>query len=343
MVHERQPSAANDQAAARFWDREAVAQTLKTWMAHPAIQAYINIAFSGSPSIGKFETFLAFLHGRTFARGLSVGCGTGGLERALLAHGVCEQIDAFDGSPESLRIAREEAAKAGAADRVHYFAADFNEPRLPPAAYDIVFVNQAMHHVAKLEKLYRAILRTLKPDGLLYLDEYIGPSRHDWTDDNFARHRAVYDALPTRVRLEPVLPFPIQVDDPSEAIRSSEIIAKLQVGFDVIARVDYGGTLLAPLYPFIEPEDAVVERLIEIEREWLRNGAPSYYTTLVAKPKEPRFLASARYFVVPKLKRIAREITRSGSPAPPSLSSCPPTPPSSPRGSAGGTRGGRSA
>lgn len=254
-------------------------------------------------------SFLTFFRGRTFARALSVGCGTGGLERALLAHGVCARIDAFDGSAESLRIAREEASKAGVADRVHYVPGDFNEPRLPKRTYDIVFVNQAMHHVAKLEKLYRAILRTLRHDGLLYLDEYIGPSRHHWTDENFARHRAVYDSLPERVRLEPKLPFPIQVDDPSEAIRSSEIIEQLEVGFDVVARVDYGGTLLAPLYPFIEPEDAIVERLIAIEKEW---KAPSYYTALVAKPKRGMrgAFASARYFTVPKLKRVARELRR---------------------------------
>jgi SAM-dependent methyltransferase len=292
---------------AQFWDREAVEQTLKTWMAHPAIQAYINTSFSGSAHVTKFEAFLAYLGGRTFARGLSVGCGTGNLERALLAHKVCEQIDAFDGSERSLRIAREEAAKAGVAERVHYFLGDFNEPRLPRRTYDIVFVNQAMHHVAKLEKLYRAIARTLREDGLLYLDEYIGPSRHDWTDENFARHRAVYDALPSRVRSEPKLPFPIQVDDPSEAIRSSEIIEQLEIGFDVVARVDYGGTLLAPLYPFIAPEDAIVEQLIAVEKEW---NAPSYYTTLLAKPKRGMrgFVASARYFAVPKLKRIAREL-----------------------------------
>lgn len=286
-------------ATQAFWDREAAAPALKTWMAHPLVRSSI-------------PSFLSYLAGRTFPRALSVGCGTGGLERALLAHGVCEHIDAFDGSEQSLQIAREEAVRAGVADRVHYFIADFNEPRLPRHAYDIVFVNQAMHHVAKLEKLYRAIMRTLREDGLLYLDEYIGPSRHDWTDANFARHRAVYDSLPQRVRLEEKLPFPIQVDDPSEAIRSSEIIAELEVGFEVVARVDYGGTLLAPLYPFLEPEDAIIEQLVDIEREWLRGGAPSYYTTLIAKPKRGirGTLATARYFAVPKLKRIARELRR---------------------------------
>lgn len=312
MSQDDRPAAANDRRATSFWDREVVAQTQKTWMSHPTVQHYINTSFSGSAEVGKFDSLVAHLAGRTFSRGLSVGCGSGGLERTLLRLGVCETFDAFDGSQESLRIAREEAARAGFADRVQYRLGDLNEPRLPPSTYDIVCVHQSMHHVAKLEKLYRAILRTLRPEGLLFLDEYIGPSRHDWTDENFAAHRALYDSLPANVRTESLLPMPVLVDDPSEAIRSSEIVSELNVGFDTVVRVDYGGTVLGPLYPFIDPYDAVIESLIETEREWLRLGARSYYTTILARPKRgvAGIAARARYFAVPKLKRIGREIRR---------------------------------
>jgi SAM-dependent methyltransferase len=250
------------------------------------------------------------LGGRNFRRGLSIGCGSGHLERTILNLGVCETIDAFDGSEESLCIARAEAEKASLQDRVRYSLGNFNEPQLPPRAYDIVFVHQALHHVAKLEKLYRAILRTLQPNGLLFLDEYIGPSRHDWTDSNFAAHRRLYDSLPAHIRFEPLLPMPIAVDDPSEAIRSSEIVPELLTGFEIVSRVDYGGTVLATLYPFIKPDDEVVASLIETERQWLRDGTRSYYTTIVAQPKRGAAgrVARALYFLVPKLKRIGREI-----------------------------------
>ena len=141
-------------------------------------------------------------------------------------------------------------------------------------------------------------------------------------DANFAAHRRLYDSLPANIRREPLLPMPIAVDDPSEAIRSSEIVPELLVGFEIVTRVDYGGTVLAPLYPFIEPDDAVVASLIETERQWLRGGAEPYYTTIVARPKRGAAgrVASARYFVIPKLKRLGREIRkrlRPGSPARP--------------------------
>ncbi len=308
MNEERLPRMANDRAATSFWDREVVAPTHQSWMGHPLVRAYINEQISGSPDVWTLDWLTQFLGGRTFARALSVGCGSGGLERDLVGRGICAAMDAFDGSRESIRIAVDEAAKAGLSDRLRYSVGDFNEPRLRAGAYDAVFVHQAMHHVAKLEKLDRAILRALKPDGLLILDEYIGPSRHDWTDANFAAHRALYDSLPARVRRESLLPMPIQVDDPSEAIRSSEIVRELGVGFDIVARRDYGGNVLATLYPFIEPEDAIVASLIEVERAWLRRGAESYHAVIVARPKRglAKRIAGARYFAVPKIKRIAR-------------------------------------
>jgi hypothetical protein len=49
-------------------------------------------------------------------------------------------------------------------------------------------------------------------------------------------------------------PYPILVDDPSEAIRSSEIVEQLGVGFDVVAFRPYGGTLLSVIYPFLRQE-----------------------------------------------------------------------------------------
>lgn len=296
----------NDRIAKEFWDREVTERTHINWMADPLVRAYINESISGSPNLWPLDWFQEFTNRRTFARGLSIGCGPGGLERDLLSRNVCETMDAFDGSSESIRIAKEEAARAGLADRVYYSVADFNEPQLPKSTYDIVFVHQAMHHVAKLEKLYRAILRTLKRGGLLYLDEYIGPSRHEWTDQNFARHRAIYDALPAPAKTIDLLPMPIQPQDPSEAIRSGEIVRELRVGFEIVARRDYGGNVLATMYPFTD--GTVTRELLERERAMRAMAEESYHAVIVATPRRARTVARARYFIVPKVKRVLRTV-----------------------------------
>lgn len=36
-----------DSAAAKFWNREVVAPTHSSWMAHPDVRAYINESISG--------------------------------------------------------------------------------------------------------------------------------------------------------------------------------------------------------------------------------------------------------------------------------------------------------
>src|SRR5216684_3779584 len=147
-----------------FWDREVVEKQHVVWMAIPRVRLYLNqrIAGGGQP-LWPIELLELFLRGRTFDRGLSIGCGSGQLERQLIERGFCRSIDALDGSVVSLVIARREAKRVHVEDRIHYFAADFNSPALPKSRYDIVFFHQSAHHIGKLEKLFRALTRSLKP------------------------------------------------------------------------------------------------------------------------------------------------------------------------------------
>ncbi|HYH44071.1 MAG TPA: class I SAM-dependent methyltransferase [Thermoanaerobaculia bacterium] len=291
-------------------------------MNEPLIRQAVHARIGGATPASAGDWFVARLNGRTFERGLSIGCGVGNLEREAIRRNVCASIDAFDASLGSLLAARRAADEEGFSDRIRYFASDFNRPALPRDTYDIVFANQSLHHVGKLEKLFRALLRAMKPGAVLYLDEYIGPSRTDWNDDVIAPHRAAFAALPAAARTSAVLPLPIQADDPSEAVRSSEILPQLAIGFDFEEVRDYGGNLLAVLYPLIDwsrvPDEAKA-RLIAEDGEWAKQG--SYHAVVVGRPVTgPRRLyASARWCLEPKAKRALFEVRRrlaSTSPGP---------------------------
>jgi SAM-dependent methyltransferase len=305
-----------------FWDREVAVPTHTSWMEHPTVREYIARSISrAEEGLWPVDWFMQWLGGRRFARGLSIGCGTGALERDVLRKNLVDRIDAFDGSTNSLRIARDLARGEEMSSRARYFAADFNEPFLPCRAYDVVFIHQALHHVAKLEKLLRSVLLALEPGGVLYLDEYIGPSRRDWNDQLIAPQRAMFGKLPGVARRIDALPLPIQVDDPSEAIRSSEIMEQLEIGFDVREVRGYGGNLLSVLYPAVDFDRAqgAIDAVIEEEKRLLASGLSPFYAVIVATPKRRlrKMLASWRYFAEPKLKRIAREIAgRMSSPVP---------------------------
>jgi SAM-dependent methyltransferase len=301
-------------SAENFWDREVAAPTHTSWMEHPRVREYIVQSISGSvEGLWPVDWFMRKIGSRRFERGLSVGCGTGPFERDVIRKNLVDRVDAFDGSTNSLRIARDSAKAEGMSSRVRYFAADFNEPFLPRRTYDIVFIHQALHHVAKLEKLLRSVLLSLKRGGVLYLDEYIGPSRSDWNDALIAPQRSFFNQIPDDARRSAELPLPIQEDDPSEAIRSSEIIDQLRIGFDLREFRGYGGNLLSVLYPAVNFERTSIDKMIEEEQRILGTGEKSFYAVIVATPKRgvSRLLASWRYFTEPKLKRIRRELSKS--------------------------------
>jgi SAM-dependent methyltransferase len=295
-----------------FWDREVIEKQHVNWMAIPEVRLYLNYRIAEGLPEGKplwpIELFERFLQGRTFESGLSIGCGTGPLERELVRRGLCREIDAFDGSVVSLHEARKQADAMGYRDRIRYFAADFNHPVFKPQRYDIVMFHQSAHHVAKLERLYRAIMSTLKPGGIVYLDEYIGPSRHDWAKKPklLAEHRRVFNSLPRELRAVDKLLPPIQFDDPSEAIRSSEIESQLSIGFNILGRLGYGGGMLSVIMPNIRMEKltpSLLDQLIEEDRK-----ATPFYALIAAAPKTGREATRAkiRYWTVPKVKMLLR-------------------------------------
>lgn len=285
-------------------------------MGIPEIREYLNTLIGVDQAMWPIDWFDQWLGPRRFKRALSIGCGAGALERQLVARGLVEEIDAFDGSMVSLRLARKEADASGNGKKIRYFAADFNEPVLPRRRYDIVFFHQSAHHVGKLEKLYRAVLRALAPGGIVYLDEYVGPSRFEWRDDLIATQRAELAAIDPALRLRDDLPYPIQEDDPSEAIRSSDIEPQLRIGFDVMTRRPYGGTLLSLIMPLLRTDRLTasdVLRLIDRERVLLAGGMRSYYAVIVACPKRglAKAWARARYYLEPKIRAQLIELRRS--------------------------------
>src|SRR5262249_27031539 len=133
-------------------------------------------------------------------RALSLGCGGGNLERALIQLGAAKTIDAYDASPESIRLAEELAAKENLADRLHYRVADINRIQLPPATYDFVVAKMSLHHFEDLDHVYTQVKRSLKPGGVLMFNEFVGPTRFQWTDRQLEVVNEILRSLPRRLR-----------------------------------------------------------------------------------------------------------------------------------------------
>ena len=230
---------------ASFWDKNReVVKTPTFWMAHPLCREAINRRVTGSPREWPLDWFKRVHGGRPLSRGVSFGCGLGSFERWAVKLGIVGEMDAFDISPASLEDARSLAREEGLSG-IHYELGSFDEPRLPDGAYDIAFFHASLHHVSNLERLFDALSRALVPGGAIYVDDYIGRSRHQWRGRHLREPQEFLDRVPREAKSLLFLDLPVGKDDPSEAVRSGEIEAFLRGAFDIVEWRPYGGQIAA--------------------------------------------------------------------------------------------------
>jgi SAM-dependent methyltransferase/predicted O-methyltransferase YrrM len=277
------------------------------WMAHPMVRARINTLIAGDPdcdAYGRLERLYRERGWRLPIRdAISLGCGFGNLERDLVGRGLVQSIDAYDLAEGAIEQARR-LASAGGFQGIRYHVADLDTLALPAVSADAVFAHQSVHHVERLEALYATVRDALRPGGVFHLHEFVGPSRFQWTDAQLRLVNGLLGELPARLRrlpsgaAKPAIGRPTVDDmiaaDPTEAIRSADILAALDEYFEVIEARPIGGTLLhlalgdiAQNFDPDSPEDRrQMERCFAIEDRALAEGAiTSDFVIITALPK----------------------------------------------------------
>ena len=313
MTSEKSLSADLDKVK-RLWGEKATAEDLErrkfvNWMVYPYLDKhYINKKISGNPEINWVDYVKSKYLSHPLHLGLNLGCGDGGLERHALGIEVCEKFEAFDVAEGAIDIARAEAVNLGIAARVNYEVKDIDSICLEENKYDIAFASMSAHHMRGLEHVFREVKKALKPSGLFVLNEFIGPSQFQWTDQQLAIMNDLLQILPAKYRTHISSPGQLKekinklsvaemnCNDPSEAIRSAEIIPLLPRYFDILEKIDYGGTILHMLLhdivgnfdPDNEQDLAILKLLTYFEESLIRsNVLPSDFALIVAQ-KRPR-------------------------------------------------------
>jgi len=243
---------------AKLWGGRARSekQLACAWTDSPLIQQhYIHPTISGKKDINWLIWVKDTYFSNPVNRALNLGCGDGCLERHGALIDVFKECDALDISPESIKVAIMKAKELGITDRINYQVADINKMKLPDNFYDVVFCAMSMHHFGNLEHILIEIENSLKRGGLFIFNEYIGPNRFQWTDKQLRIANELLKLLPEKYRLDPTtgrnkesierpsIDHMIAID-PSEAVRSEDIMSLTEERFDVIHKVEYGGTLL---------------------------------------------------------------------------------------------------
>jgi O-antigen biosynthesis protein len=259
-------------------------------MSHPLIRATINARVSGDPNLWPTEWFRReFASSLPFRTAVSIGCGPGNLERDLVKQGIVSEITGIDVVAKPLEFATEQAA----GQPIRYEKADAYEfLRGRPSHFEAIFFHASLHHFDRVEEIVRLAKKALKPEGLLYVDEYVGPSMSQWNLRRLLPINLAYFRLPLAMRRTKIVRTPINPDDPTEAIASADILPAVERHFRVIARRDYGGNLLSIIYPNLNKNaprfDEGIRRLIAMEDRLLESGAPTFHTVIVAAQSDRR-------------------------------------------------------
>jgi SAM-dependent methyltransferase len=279
------------------------------WLEHPAVQARIRSMTGGSEGRDRFQYFIHkyFPEGTPVDRVLTLGCGDGGFERGLAQYNFARAHDAFDIAEGAIQKAVE-AARAAGLTHVRYEVADLNRVALAPDRYDVVFGLSAIHHISALENLFTQVRASLTPGGFFLLDEFIGPSQFQWPDTQLEAANEVLRELPENLRRRldrpaeikttvsrPTIEF-MNAGDPSEAIRSAEIVPLLKDYFETLEFRGYGGSLLHLVMEGIAgnftPGDPLatewLARLSAMEDQMIREGrlAHDFAVIIARKPVE---------------------------------------------------------
>ena len=276
-----------------WWDLDAVIQR---W----------NRLMTGDPAVG-YQQYVArkyLSRGRGF-RAVSIGCGTGNKEVGWASTGKFGTIDAYDLSPSRIQYARELAAKSKWKNKLNFQTGDVRALQLAPATYDVVVFDHSLHHCSPLGPVVQKVHRWLKEDGILVLNEYVGPDRFQWTDTQTEITNSLLHLLPERLRvtrngrlknrMTRFGELAMRLNDPSEAAESSSILRSVMTCFTASELNPYGGTILANLlkdiaHNFQEGVEGATDWLLllfEIEdRLMAEEVIPSDYIFAVLKKKD---------------------------------------------------------
>ena len=139
-----------------------------------------NVAFFDRPERNAEEQSDALVHALEIHEGTTIadlGAGTGYFTwRLAQAVGAAGRVIAADIQPRMLELAADTVKQHGFRN-VEYVLGTVHDPKLPPAALDLVFIAHAYHEFSEPEKIMEAVRRSLKPDGRLVIVEYAKENR----------------------------------------------------------------------------------------------------------------------------------------------------------------------
>ena len=260
------------------------------WWTIPAVRERWNMKITGDKRMAYEEYSMAtYLRGRQNLKMLSIGSGVCSHELTFAAYPHFSKIVCVDIAANLLQRAQEVAHKKGLSN-ISFLEKDIYTTDFDADEFDIVLFHSSLHHLSNIEDLISGkVIRWLKPDGLLIINEYVGANRLQYSRDqiNYINKglRLIPSRLKKRYRTNLIKKtysgsgyLRMVIADPSECVESSNILPVLHSHFKTIEEKSYGGNLLMSIlkdiaHNFMVEDDLeareVLGKLFELEDAYL--------------------------------------------------------------------------
>lgn len=308
------PELGKEDVISQHWDQQASEafvrdMTRRSWSGIAQTHLNHNYLITGR----RDYYWVRYLRDQYFPSGnaghaLSLGCGEGHVDRIWKGEGLeFRSFTGIDISPASVQRAQELADQMQLSPRTRYYSADLNQFELLPRQFDFIYFFQSLHHIESLEALLASCAKALRPGGWLMVNEFVGPTRFQWTEQQLALANQLLNWLPPSLRVDLLygdgrlktkcVTHTVEemiIGDPSEAVRSADIERVLKDHFDVVEEKNWGGTLNYLVFENIagnfDPDnpvhECIVEFLIQHENQLIAQGViPSDFKFYMARPK----------------------------------------------------------
>ncbi len=293
--------------AAAHWTKKAKEpyQGPTRWWQHPLIVRHVNESICGVPVDGEAAGDVWLLErrlpGRVFGRGISIGCGSGPKEMALLRAGLVSHFDLYEVSDARIQQGQELTEHYRLHNRIgwHHRVVDFASGALD-GEYDLVYWNNALHHMLDVDQAVQWSKRALRPGGYLYVNDFVGPNRMQWPDEALALASRAREHLPKRLlkrptgegylptRVKRVDPDKLAAVDPTECADSEDILPAIRRHFPSAWIKPIGGTIYHSalhnvIVNFTDEDTPLLEMLLLLDDVCTMSGHTHYAVALAPR------------------------------------------------------------
>lgn len=265
------------------------------WYQHPTTLRFYRsqVIDSDAPAYVKPVGAKLLAEGRTFQRGISIGCGSAHKELLLSRLGLVESWDLFDLSDTAIEQGRQAIDKHGLdQSRFRFHNVDpFGSGWHPDALYDLVQWDNSLHHMFDADLAVRTSVEVLAPGGVFVMDDYIGPTYMQISEEVYAFADGVRACLPEQYLTHPDDPTRLLTveapripkeqflrTDPSEMADSGNILSSVRRHMPDATVTPAGGAvyflalrgLFGNFDPDNETDESLLAELLELDATYNR-------------------------------------------------------------------------